>query len=191
MANSERQLRSSLLDGEGFTRTYATYSQPVLGFLMRRVFDAESAVDLTAETFAQAYLSRRRFRGSSEAELEAWIYAIARAQLSRYHRRGRAERRAVRRLGIQTPALTEDDHARIEELASTKDLRAFVAEAMSELSVAQRDALRLRVVDDLPYPAVAARLGISEPSARARVSRALRALAQAFDQRPRSEEVSP
>jgi RNA polymerase sigma-70 factor (ECF subfamily) len=62
---------------------------------------------------------------------------------------------------------------------------------MSELSTAQRDALRLRVVDDLPYSTVAARLGISEPTARARVSRALRALAQAFDQLPPAEEVQP
>jgi RNA polymerase sigma-70 factor (ECF subfamily) len=41
--------------------------------------------------------------------------------------------------------------------------------------------VRLRVVDELPYPDVAARLGISEQAARARVSRALRALAGALD----------
>ena len=34
----------------------------------------------------------------------------------------------------------------------------------------------MRVVDDLPYEEVARRLGVSEPTARARVSRGLRAL---------------
>jgi RNA polymerase sigma-70 factor (ECF subfamily) len=49
---------------------------------------------------------------------------------------------------------------------------------VSELSPAHRDALRLRIVEELPYPEVARRLEISEPAARARVSRALRALVE-------------
>lgn len=50
-----------------------------------------------------------------------------------------------------------------------------------ELSPAVRDAMRLRVVDELAYPALAARLGTTEPAARARVSRGLAALADALD----------
>jgi RNA polymerase sigma-70 factor (ECF subfamily) len=41
--------------------------------------------------------------------------------------------------------------------------------------------VRLRVVDELGYAAIASRLGISEQTARARVSRGLRALAAAVD----------
>jgi DNA-directed RNA polymerase specialized sigma24 family protein len=41
--------------------------------------------------------------------------------------------------------------------------------------------VRLRVVDELAYPVVAARLGITEQAARARVSRALRVLAVALE----------
>jgi DNA-directed RNA polymerase specialized sigma24 family protein len=39
----------------------------------------------------------------------------------------------------------------------------------------------MRVVDELPYATVASRLAISEPAARARVSRGLRALGAALD----------
>ena len=53
--------------------------------------------------------------------------------------------------------------------------------ALAELGPEQREAVRLRVVDELGYPAVAARLGVSEQTARARVSRGLRALAAAVD----------
>jgi DNA-directed RNA polymerase specialized sigma24 family protein len=49
----------------------------VLAFLARRTFDTEAARDLMAETFAQAYRSRTRFRGSSDAEAAAWLYSIA------------------------------------------------------------------------------------------------------------------
>jgi RNA polymerase sigma-70 factor (ECF subfamily) len=41
-------------------------------------------------------------------------------------------------------------------------------------------AIELRIVRELPYPEVAAELGVSEQTARARVSRGLRALRQAM-----------
>jgi RNA polymerase sigma-70 factor (ECF subfamily) len=40
-------------------------------FLARRTFDVEVARDLTAETFAQAFEHRGRFRGQSDAEASA------------------------------------------------------------------------------------------------------------------------
>lgn len=175
--------REELVEGDAFVRAYETYSRPILVFFIRRVFEAESAMGLTAETFAQAFVARRRFRGKSKPELEAWLFAIARAQLSHYMRRGQAERRAMRRLGIERPALVDEDIERLERLAGTEQLRTLVAESLAELDERQREALRLRVVDDVAYSDIAARLGISEQTARARVSRALRALADAVDQR--------
>ena len=47
------------------------------------------------------------------------------------------------------------------------------------LGTEQRDILRLRVVEGRTYAEVAVELGISEDNARARVSRALRALREA------------
>ena len=44
----------------------------------------------------------------------------------------------------------------------------------------QREAVRLRVVDELEYDELAARLSISAQTARARVSRGLRALGEAI-----------
>ena len=54
-------------------------------------------------------------------------------------------------------------------------------EHLGRLAPTQRSAVELRVVRELPYPDVADRLGISEQAARARVSRALRALGSALD----------
>ena len=53
--------------------------------------------------------------------------------------------------------------------------------AMATLSPGTRDAVRLRVVDELPYRDLAQRLGISETAARVRVSRGLSALAGLLD----------
>src|SRR5689334_6275503 len=91
---------------------YAEHAERILVFLARRCVDPEVAVDLTAETFAEALTSQHRFRGSTEDEAVGWLFGIARHQLGTYLRRGKAERRAVRKLGIRLPPLEPDDAAR-------------------------------------------------------------------------------
>ena len=173
-----------------FSAFYAEYAERVLVFHARRCLDAELAVDLMAETFAEALASRRRFRGTSEAEAAAWLFGIARNQLASFFRRGRAERTALKRLGIQVPAVAEDDLARIEALADIDAMRGQVTDQLARLSPQQRDALRMRIVDELGYPEVARRLQVSEDAARARVSRGLRKLAAALDQSALDSEWS-
>jgi RNA polymerase sigma-70 factor (ECF subfamily) len=163
---------------------YDAMAQPVLVFFARRVYDGEVALDLTAETFARALESSAKFRGHGDREATAWIWGIARNVLGEFFKRGRVERRALHRLGLEPPAVTSDEIDRIEHLAGVEDLRLAVAQALATLAADQREALRLRVVDELDYPSVAQRLGISEPTARARVSRGLRRLAAALEEEP-------
>jgi RNA polymerase sigma-70 factor (ECF subfamily) len=177
-----RPRRGSLaLDDVGFSGLYRGAAQDLVVFFARRTYDADAAADLMAETFAKAYLGRRRFRGSTEEEARAWLFGIARRRFAMYVRRGKAERRALRRLGLERPQLVEGECARIEELAGLDAMRGTLAEHLSRLAPAQRRALDLRVLRELPYPEVADRLGISEQAARARVSRGLRALGSALD----------
>ena len=160
---------------------YTEHAERILVFLARRCVDPEVAVDLTAETFAEALASRHRFRGTTDDEALGWLFGIARHQLGTYLRRGKAEQRAVRRLGIRLPALSADDVARIEELADLREIRDALRRQFDRLSADQREALRLRVIEELPYPEVAQRLDVSEDAARARVSRGLRQLAASVD----------
>jgi RNA polymerase sigma factor (sigma-70 family) len=164
-----------------FDEMYRRESEGILVFFARRTFDPEVALELTAETFAQAYLGWRGVRGSSQEERQAWLYTIARRRLSRYLRRGRVEARALLRLGIQTPVAHEDDVALIEERAGLTQLREALSSELERLSADQRRALELRIVQEQPYAEVARDLGISELAARARVSRGLRALGCALD----------
>ncbi|PZR80294.1 MAG: RNA polymerase [Candidatus Aeolococcus gillhamiae] len=176
-------------DGD-FAAMYAREGEVVLVFLVRRTLDAAIAADLAAETFAQAFRSWSRLRGRAEEEVRAWLFTVARRQVSRYLRRGRVERRAVRRLGIRLPALHEDDVSAIEERAGLAELRAVLGVELARLSLEQREALRLRVVEERSYAEVALVLGVSEPAARARVSRGLRALAGALEPYRTGEELS-
>lgn len=187
--NAAEALRRSVREPEAFARFYDAHAEALLTYLARRVYDADVVVDLTAEVFAQAYLARDRFRGSTDSTAAAWLYTIAKRQLARYYRKRRVEARAVRRLGIQRPALDDQQEAQIEELAELAELRRKLRSELSRLSVRNREALQLRVIEDLPYAEVARRLGISEQTARARVSRGLKALAAALNAIPDFKET--
>jgi RNA polymerase sigma-70 factor (ECF subfamily) len=167
-----------LADAEAFSYFYRGNARSVLVFFARRTIDAEAALDLTGETFAAAFASRRSFRGATDGEASAWLFVIARRQLARYFEAGTVSRELVRRLGVEMPEATEVELERIETLAGLGALRVALREQLRELDAGQREALWLRVVDEQPYTVVAARLGISEQAARARVSRALRGLAE-------------
>jgi len=169
------------LADRSFEELWAAHAGSLLRFFARRAMDPEVAMDLVAETFAAAFVGRRRFRGGSDAEVAGYLFGIARRLLSQWYRRGTVRRKALERLGFERPALDDESFERIEELACTAVERAAMAEAMRGLSAEQQVALRLRIVEERDYREVASALGVSEQTARARVSRALRALERSLD----------
>jgi RNA polymerase sigma factor (sigma-70 family) len=160
---------------------YARHRRELLHWFARRTADAEVALDLLAETFAQAIRARSRCRATTDDARAAWLWGIAHRQLARYLRRGYAEQRAVRRLGLERPPADAPLLAAVERESGLDDLRVLLAAAMGTLSPNVRHAIELRVVDELPYPDVARRLGVTETAARARVSRGLQALHRVLD----------
>jgi RNA polymerase sigma-70 factor (ECF subfamily) len=126
--------------------------------LQREVGDRGTATDLTAETFARALVAMRRQRGGDHT---AWLYGIARNLLADYRRRQRVEDAARRKLAM--PLRTWSDYREDE----------VDVPGLDELPEPDRQALELRIVDDLSYDAVAERLGVTPGAARMRVHRAL------------------
>lgn len=178
----------ALSDPAEFVALYRRESERVLLFCARRVLDPEAAVDLTAETFAQAFRGRRGFRGTTDAEAVAWLLTIARRQIGRYLERGSRDRRLLERIGIGVPAVDADELEEIERRAGLPLLRAQLGPELARLSADQRQALQLRVVEERPYEDIARSLGVNEATVRARVSRGLRALGEALAAQPLTEE---
>ena len=164
------------LTGSEISSLYEQRAETILRFAMRRTFDAQLSVDIVGETFALAFEQRGKYRGRTDAEASSWLFGIADNLLKMYFRSGAIERRAMERLGVHPVEVSVDEYERIEALAGSDDLRSAVREALAELSVESRQAVRLRVVDELPYSLVAEKLEVSEEVARARVSRGLKKL---------------
>jgi RNA polymerase sigma-70 factor (ECF subfamily) len=176
-------LTASVGDVDRFGELYDRHVDAVLAFHQRRTGSAHTAADLTAETFAEAFTSRHRFRDTG-APARAWLFAIARRQLARYIRREKVATRARRQLGMPVEVTLDDaDRERIEQLADMAPLRLALEEALAALSPAQAQAVTLRVGHDLAYDEIASRLGCSEGAARVRVSRALTRLADEMEGR--------
>jgi RNA polymerase sigma factor (sigma-70 family) len=156
-------------DPQAFGVLYARHAQAVHGWFTARV--AWAAADLTAETFARAWLARRTFRDERDGSALPWLLGIGRNVLRESARHDRVETAARRRLGLPLE-LADDEFAAVDERLSAPSLRA----ALAALPPHERRALELRVVDELPYDDVARSLRIRPAAARLRVSRALRRL---------------
>ena len=143
-----------MLERHDLTRLYDRHADVMLGFFARRTLEPDAAVDLVAETFARAFMDRKRFRGRTDTEQAAWLYGIARNLLADWRRRAGVERRAMAKLGVELRALTDAEYDRIEDARRVEHLRDGSA-GLDELTDDHRDALRLRIVEEREYAEVA------------------------------------
>lgn len=174
-------LRAAESDPAAFGALYERHAFRVYTWCRRRLEWAAS--DLTAETFAQAWLSRGRFRDERDGSAVPWLLGIARNVLRETIRLDRVETRARERLCLPIDLSSEDGYAAVEERLSP---RATLSAALDQLPPHEREAVELRVIGDLPYDEVAERLAIQPAAARLRVSRALRRLALATAEEERA-----
>jgi RNA polymerase sigma-70 factor (ECF subfamily) len=163
-------LRAARSDPAAFGELYQRHAPAVFRWLERRA--GHVSADLTAETFAQAWLSRRRFQDRRGGSAVPWLLGIAQNVLNEYLRRDRVESKARLRLGLPLD-LADDDLERVDERLSRNEALIAAVEALPDH---ERAALELRVGEDLSYDEVARCLTIRPAAARLRVSRALRRL---------------
>jgi RNA polymerase sigma factor (sigma-70 family) len=155
-------------DPASFALFYRRHVEQLLGFFSRRTRDAELAADLTAETFAAALSARSQYRPEAGAPV-SWLFAIAMNKLTDAQRRGQAERRARRRLGMERIELDDEDIARIDALGDSPEVTRW----LEVLGHDQREAVRAHVIHERSYADIATRQQVSQAVVRKRVSRGL------------------
>jgi RNA polymerase sigma factor (sigma-70 family) len=176
MKTDAELVREARRDPEALGELYRRHAQRVHSWLRSQVAP-HIACELTAETFAQAALSLRRFKDPGGGSASPWLFGIAKNLLHRYYDRERVDSSARRRLGMPQP--THDPNlARVEERDRAERMRPSLVAALATLPAGQRRALELRVIQELPYDEVASSLACSEGAARIRVSRALGSLSE-------------
>ena len=141
----------------------------------RRLAGKADPADVVQETFLEAHRDFDAFRGTSAAELLAWLRQVLARNLANLVRRYLGTRARDPRLEVDLAAdLDRSSQALANALAapqSTPSERAANAEQAARLAAAlarlpddYRDVLLLRYVEGLPFAAVAARMGRSVDS---------------------------
>jgi RNA polymerase sigma-70 factor, ECF subfamily len=169
LARTDDQLLTSA-DPEAFGVFYDRHVRDVLAYMMRRTGDPEVAADLTAEKFAAAIVARRRYRPGG-VPATGWLFTLAQRRLADHQRKGYAEQRMRKRLGMERRVPDENDAEMIRVLGGVGDI-----DWLQILPDDQRAAVTARVVDERDYPEIAAAQGMSEAAVRMRVSRGLATL---------------
>jgi RNA polymerase sigma factor (sigma-70 family) len=165
-------LQASRKRPEAFAVFYRRHASSVYADLRRSVDRQEVALELTAETFAQALRSAHRYR-EGKGSAGAWLAGIANNLVATYRRRRRVEDRARRAYGIREQTTFSDPHDETVRRLDAEARRGALASAIALLPADQRDAVELRVLEEAPYGLIATRLGCSEAAARVRVHRGL------------------
>lgn len=159
-----------LEDPDAFAELYDRHVGRIFAWASARVGDF--AADLTAEVFALAWQSRKRFRDEHYGSALPWLYGIALNVLRSSLRKRRIEHGARERLGLPLSVA----HVDYEAVDDRLSFPSAVVRAFADLPAAERELLVLRVVEQRPYKEIADRLECTPVAARLRVSRSLRRL---------------
>ncbi len=166
-----RLLKASGRDADAFGVFYERHARAVSTYFTYRTADPSLAADLTAETFAEAFASRRRYRDTGDPAT-AWLYTIAARQLNEFFRRERVSTKYRERLGV-SPVVVADEFDRVDDLDELRQRLPALREALSCLTTSSAEAVTLRIGHEWSYPQLAEHLGCTPASARVRISRAL------------------
>lgn len=180
MTNDQRTdaelLKASVRDAESFGLFYDRHNVAVRQYFLRRSADSTLSNDLTAETFAEAFASRRRYRKTT-APATSWLFTIAARQLNEFWRKERVSTKHRDRLGIAANR-SADSFERVEEQIDAAGWVPALSSALDALSATSAEAVILRVGHGWTYQELSERLGCTPAAARVRVSRALNQLEQ-------------
>jgi RNA polymerase sigma-70 factor (ECF subfamily) len=165
-------IRHSMADPERFAVLVHRHAAAITRYVTRRL-GTDAAEDVAAETFLVAFRQRASYTGDGRDCLP-WLYGIATRLCHRHWRSETRQFRLLARTGADP--VTEPFTDQVEARVTASAVKARLAEALSRLPKAQRDALLLQAWADLTYDQIARATGVHIGTVQSRISRARRRL---------------
>lgn len=166
-------------DQDAFAQLLELHQNKVYGLTLRLSGSPEDAMELTQETFFNAWRGLPNFH--FESKFSTWLYRLATNAAIDFLRR---EKR--RRSLTVTSLSAEDDPQRLLDIPDRrftpqdelerKEFQAAIRQGLEQLSEEHRRILVLRELSGLSYAEIAQVLGIEEGTVKSRISRARLAL---------------
>jgi len=150
-------------------RLYELYYERIFRFCVHRLFDKETAEDVTSAVFLEVARKIRSFKGQTEQDFANWLYAIAANQANAHIRKTSRRKRLLEEAITSTVAFS--DAAETAE----PDWPGLYA-AILKLKPKHQTIVTLRFFENLPYEQIAEILNVSQNTARVTVHRILEKL---------------
>jgi RNA polymerase sigma-70 factor, ECF subfamily len=177
---TEKELiaRAQKGDQSAFTQLMAGHEARMRRTAMRITAHVEDAEDAVQQAFTSAWLNLKRFR--MDSAFSTWLTRITMNEaLSLLRKRNRRTFVAIdeqvhgdeETRGVALPAVGDPEQRFLE-----RELRALVRESMKLVRPAYREAMRLRVLEDLSLEEIAERMGIPVNTVKVHLFRGRRAM---------------
>lgn len=162
---------------DGFEAIVAAHHGEIYRYLRRATGRASEADDLSQETFLRAFRVYRSL--PPDANVRAWLFAIATNLCRNRFRAGKRQRRALEAVRAERSDVVDGQGPEAETLFN--ETRTRIEAIVAGLPLKQRLAFTLRKIHGLDYEAIARSLGSSTESVRANVFQAIRKIRQGLD----------
>lgn len=155
MARFQQSLDPSLFDG-----IVARFLKPGLAVARQLLGDAALAEDAVQDAFLRVVRGHRQY--SPAKPFSNWFYTILRNSCIDLQRSSARQSLALRELALRQEAGASDADSNYADL-----------EMLGLLPAGEQEVLRLRVIEGLTFPDIAAAMDISEEAAKKRAQRGL------------------
>ena len=157
------QARSS---PEAFARLYRRHYDAVFRYCVHRLFERQTAEDITSVVFLRAVENFGRFKGT-ERQFRNWLYKIATNAVNHHLRKAARRNDLLKHAGGQNTEINTDCECPPEEKLT------LLREAVLSLRPRYQAVITLRFFENLKLTEIAEVLGSSDGTVRSRLARAL------------------
>ena len=147
-----------------FEELYNSYYKDVYYFVLKLTgYQEHITEEVTQETFFQAFLSLKRFRG--ECSIKSWLCQIAKNTYYKYLRTH------AKQLDMEEELFIEKEGKTLSEVVEEKQMMSHLRKVIAELSERDRTIAECRLFCDMSYREIGSILGIREATAKVLFSR--------------------
>ena len=182
-ASSDMELIARVKSGssEALEELYRRYASPVYSLVWKILQSPEESEDVALDVFWQIWRQAASYDASRGAP-PAWIFTLARSRaIDRLRARHRTEDRTI---SFDDPAVVFDpldQGATPDQVASYRQNRDAVREAMKVLSAPQREAVELAFFQGLTHVEIAEKLRLPLGTVKTRIRQGLIRLRRRLD----------
>lgn len=145
--------------GEKLYTEYLKESKPVQGLLRRGLSNPDDREEMLHEIYLQLISGTNTFRGDSQ--LSTYVYQVARITIfQKYRRENTLKRGKIYRTVVEPMEIADGIQSNPEYTYTLKETRQLLRDLIGKLPEAYREALMLRVMDDLTYEEIAGKLNL-------------------------------